>query len=33
VHIRAGERHWHGASADSPLSHITVTTPGSTLKR
>jgi quercetin dioxygenase-like cupin family protein len=32
VHIRAGERHWHGASADSPLSHITVTTPGSQSK-
>ena len=32
VHIRAGERHWHGASADSPLSHITVTTVGSTSK-
>jgi quercetin dioxygenase-like cupin family protein len=33
VHIKAGERHWHGASADSSMSHITVTTPGSTLKR
>jgi quercetin dioxygenase-like cupin family protein len=32
VHIKAGERHWHGASADSPLSHITVTTLGSTVK-
>jgi len=32
VHIRAGERHCHGASADSPLSHITVTTVGSTSK-
>jgi quercetin dioxygenase-like cupin family protein len=32
VHIRAGERHWHGASAISPLSHITVTTVGSTSK-
>ena len=32
VHIKAGERHWHGASADSPLSHITVTTVGSTSK-
>jgi quercetin dioxygenase-like cupin family protein len=29
VQIRAGERHWHGATADSPLSHITVTTVGS----
>ena len=27
VHIKAGERHWHGARADSPMSHITVTTP------
>ena len=33
VHIKAGERHWHGASTDSAMSHITVTTPGSTLKR
>jgi quercetin dioxygenase-like cupin family protein len=32
VHIRAGERHWHGAAADSPLSHITVTTVGSKSK-
>ena len=32
VHIKAGERHWHGASATSPLSHITVTTVGSTSK-
>jgi quercetin dioxygenase-like cupin family protein len=29
VHIRAGERHWHGARVDSTLSHITVTTAGS----
>jgi quercetin dioxygenase-like cupin family protein len=29
VHIKAGERHWHGAKADSPMSHITVTTAGS----
>jgi quercetin dioxygenase-like cupin family protein len=29
VHIKAGERHWHGAKADSPMSHITVTTVGS----
>jgi quercetin dioxygenase-like cupin family protein len=29
VHIRAGERHWHGAKADSAMSHITVTVPGS----
>jgi quercetin dioxygenase-like cupin family protein len=32
VHITAGERHWHGASADSPMSHITVTVPGSQSK-
>jgi len=29
VHIRAGEKHWHGAKADTPMSHITVTVPGS----
>ena len=29
VHIKAGERHWHGAKADSGMSHITVTVPGS----
>ena len=28
VHIKAGERHWHGARADSPMSHITVTAAG-----
>jgi quercetin dioxygenase-like cupin family protein len=33
VHIKAGERHWHGARADSTLSHITVTTSGATSKR
>ena len=32
VHIRAGERHCHGATASSTLSHITVTTVGSTSK-
>jgi quercetin dioxygenase-like cupin family protein len=32
VQIKAGERHWHGAKADSTLSHITVTTVGSTSK-
>jgi quercetin dioxygenase-like cupin family protein len=25
VHIKAGERHWHGAKADTTMSHITVT--------
>ena len=29
AHIMAGERHWHGATADSAMSHITVTTVGS----
>lgn len=29
VHIKAGERHWHGAKADATMSHITVTTVGS----
>ena len=33
VHIKAGEKHWHGASADSPMSHITVTTAGGQIKR
>ena len=28
VHIQAGERHWHGATAEIPLSHITVTAAG-----
>ena len=32
VHIKAGERHWHGARADSTMSHITVTTAGGTSK-
>jgi quercetin dioxygenase-like cupin family protein len=29
VHIKAGERHWHGATANSRMSHITITVPGS----
>jgi quercetin dioxygenase-like cupin family protein len=33
VHITAGERHWHGATAETPMSHITVTAAGSTPKR
>ena len=33
VHIKAGERHWHGAKADTTLSHITVTTSGASSKR
>ena len=32
MHIKAGERHWHGARADSTLSHITVTASGATSK-
>jgi quercetin dioxygenase-like cupin family protein len=28
VHIKAGERHWHGAKADTTMSHITVTAAG-----
>jgi len=32
VHIKAGERHWHGATADTPMSHITVTKAGSRSK-
>jgi quercetin dioxygenase-like cupin family protein len=29
AHITAGEKHWHGATADSAFSHITVTATGS----
>jgi quercetin dioxygenase-like cupin family protein len=29
VHIKAGERHWHGAKPDTTLGHITVTLAGS----
>jgi quercetin dioxygenase-like cupin family protein len=25
VHIKAGERHWHGASANTTMGHITIT--------
>lgn len=25
VHIKAGEKHWHGAKADTTMGHITVT--------
>jgi quercetin dioxygenase-like cupin family protein len=32
VHIKAGERHWHGARADSPMSHITITSAGGSSK-
>ena len=30
VHIKAGEKHWHGARADTTLSHITITLVDST---
>ena len=29
VHIRAGERHWHGARADTTMGHVTITLAGS----
>ncbi len=29
VQIKAGERHWHGAKADSTMGHITITLVGS----
>jgi quercetin dioxygenase-like cupin family protein len=29
VHIKAGERHWHGAKADATMGHITITAVGS----
>jgi quercetin dioxygenase-like cupin family protein len=29
VHIKAGERHWHGARADTTMGHITITVAGS----
>ena len=32
VHIRAGERHWHGAKADSTMGHITITMVGGQAK-
>jgi quercetin dioxygenase-like cupin family protein len=28
VHVKAGERHWHGAKADSTMGHITITLVG-----
>ena len=30
VLIPAGERHWHGASADAPMAHLAVGIPGTT---
>jgi 4-carboxymuconolactone decarboxylase len=32
AHIKAGERHWHGAKADSTMGHITITVVGSDTK-
>jgi quercetin dioxygenase-like cupin family protein len=32
AHIKAGERHWHGAKADSTMGHITITLVGSESK-
>ena len=29
VHIKAGERHWHGAKAHTTMGHITITLVGS----
>jgi quercetin dioxygenase-like cupin family protein len=29
VHIKAGERHWHGAKPDTTMGHITITLLGS----
>jgi quercetin dioxygenase-like cupin family protein len=33
VHIKAGEKHWHGAKKDTTLSHSTITTTGSESRR
>jgi quercetin dioxygenase-like cupin family protein len=33
VHIKAGEKHWHGARPDTTLSHITITTAESQSRR
>jgi quercetin dioxygenase-like cupin family protein len=33
VHIKAGERHWHGAKANTTMSHITITTADSESRR
>ena len=29
VHVKAGEKHWHGAKADTTMGHITITQRGS----
>jgi quercetin dioxygenase-like cupin family protein len=33
VHIKAGERHWHGAKGNTTMSHITITTAGAESRR
>jgi quercetin dioxygenase-like cupin family protein len=33
VQIKAGERHWHGAKADTTMGHITITAVGSQATR
>jgi quercetin dioxygenase-like cupin family protein len=33
VHIKAGERHWHGARADTTMGHITITLVGGQASR
>jgi quercetin dioxygenase-like cupin family protein len=33
VHIKSGEKHWHGAKKDTTLSHITITTAASQSRR
>ena len=30
IYIPAGERHWHGATEDSPFSHLSIIRPGET---
>jgi quercetin dioxygenase-like cupin family protein len=32
VHIKAGERHWHGAKSNTTMGHITITVVGSQSK-
>lgn len=32
AHIKAGERHWHGAKTDTTMGHITITLVGSDTK-
>jgi len=33
VHIKAGERHWHGSNVNTTMSHITITTAGAESRR